>query len=353
MLRQLNRSYIFLISKSNGPQSFKDFRPVNLANVSYKLMSKILCNHLKKILVDVIAPNQSAFLEGRNISDNVVLMSEIAHKVKSIRKGNTKWCVFNMDIQKAYDKLSWSFIETVLRKMHFPSRWIQLIMQCIMTVSYNLLISGNLTVDFQPSCGIRQGDPISTYLYILCANVLSCLIKKEVEAKLWRGIKIGRGAVEISHLIPNTPRRLKRSVEKTFGVKFAGCIDKPKAHLQGWKDLCLPKSNGGLALRDVYSLNMALIAKHIWKLISPSHNSFSTSVLGSKYMNSQVSGILRNHSNASWIWKGVPDKLYWSISKYGDYRVKDGFNYLIAKEFEMRGQTIRQRDNSNELWEFI
>ncbi|KAF7815187.1 ribonuclease H [Senna tora] len=74
-------------------------------------------------------------------------------------------------------------------------------MQCITTISYNLLINGNLTVDFQPSCGIRQGDPISSHLYILCANVLSCLNKKEVEAKLWRGIKIGRGTVEISHLM--------------------------------------------------------------------------------------------------------------------------------------------------------
>ncbi|KAF7815186.1 ribonuclease H [Senna tora] len=144
---------------------------------------------------------QSAFLKGQNISDNVVLMSKIAHKVKSTRKGNTKWCVFKMDIQKAYDELSWSFIEAILRKMHFPSNWIQLIMQCITTISYNLLINGNLTVDFQPSCGIRQGDPISSHLYILCANVLSCLNKKEVEAKLWRGIMIGRGTVEISHLM--------------------------------------------------------------------------------------------------------------------------------------------------------
>ncbi|KAF7815190.1 uncharacterized protein G2W53_029159 [Senna tora] len=146
--------------------------------------------------------------------------------------------------------------------MHFPSNWIQLI--------YNLLINGNLTVDFQPSCGIRQGDPISSHLYILCANVLSCLNKKEVEAKLWRGIKIGGGTVEISHLMyaddtmlffevndhnvqsiqrvldkyavlagqrmnssksflvfsPNTPHRLKRSVAETFGVIFFGCTGK-------------------------------------------------------------------------------------------------------------------------------
>ncbi|KAF7830391.1 ribonuclease H [Senna tora] len=152
----LNKSYITLIPKVTGPQNFKDFRPISLANVSYKLASKVLCNRLKSFLLDIIAPNQSAFLKGRLISDNILLATEVMHKIRSTRTGKKGWCALKLDIHKAYDKLSWNFIEAVLTCMSFPAIWISYIKHCITS---------------------------------------------QEEAKLWKGIKVGRNAVPLTHLM--------------------------------------------------------------------------------------------------------------------------------------------------------
>ncbi|KAF7821771.1 reverse transcriptase [Senna tora] len=155
LLKNLNRTYIYLIPKTNAPQTFRDYRPISLANVAYKLISKVLCNRLKEFLDDLIAPNQSAFIKGRLISDNTVLVGELMHKIRSVRRGKAKWCALKLDIQKAYDKLSWSFIEAVLTRMNFLAPWIQYIMQCVTTVSYQLIFNGGVTESFIPACGVR------------------------------------------------------------------------------------------------------------------------------------------------------------------------------------------------------
>ncbi|KAF7844578.1 ribonuclease H [Senna tora] len=196
----LNRTFITLIPKTNAPQTFKDFRPISLANVSL-LITKILCNRLKFFLPEIIAPNQSAFLKGRLITENIILATELMQKIRSNKKGKKGWCALKVDIRKAYHKLSWNFIEAVLRRMNFPQGWIGYIMQCITSVKYQLLFNGGITDMFEPSCGIRQGDPISPYIYILSANVLSCMIRKEERAKLWKGIKLGQASTELTHLM--------------------------------------------------------------------------------------------------------------------------------------------------------
>ncbi|KAF7835872.1 ribonuclease H [Senna tora] len=197
----MNRSLITLIPKSSSFQNFQDFRPISLANVRYKLISKTLCNRLKTVLPDFIAPNQSAFLRERLISDYILLVSELMKKINSTRRGKTSWYALKLDIKKAYDKLLWPFVEVFLRRMKFPALWIHLLMQCISTVSYNIVINGGITKEFRPSCGIRQGDPISPYLFILCANVLSCMIDWKESNGLWKGNKIARGVSPISHLM--------------------------------------------------------------------------------------------------------------------------------------------------------
>ncbi|KAF7810677.1 ribonuclease H [Senna tora] len=88
----LNKSFITLIPKTNAPQSFKDFRHISLANVSYKLITKVLCSRLKCFLPDLIAPNQSAFLKGRLITDNIVLATELMHKIRMVKQANNHNC---------------------------------------------------------------------------------------------------------------------------------------------------------------------------------------------------------------------------------------------------------------------
>jgi hypothetical protein len=106
-----------------------------------------------------------------------------------------------MDMNKAYDRISWKFLITVLQAMGFSSNWIKWITQCVTTVSYSVLINGSPTKPFKPSRGLRQGDPLSSYFFLLCVNVLSCALLKQESSHHLKGIKIGRTNQPLSHLL--------------------------------------------------------------------------------------------------------------------------------------------------------
>jgi hypothetical protein len=102
---------------------------------------------------------------------------------------------------KAYDRVEWTFLQTTLETMGFPQHLTNTIMQCARTVSFSILINGQISQQFYPTRGLRQGDPLSPYLFILCANVFSNLINKAQQEKTIHGVKIAHGAPEISHLL--------------------------------------------------------------------------------------------------------------------------------------------------------
>jgi hypothetical protein len=104
-------------------------------------------------------------------------------------------------MNKAYDRISWNFLKVVVSRMGFSINWTKWIMQCVSTVSYSILINGSPSKPFNPSRGLRQGDPLSPYLFLLCADVLSCALLKQEASKHLKGIKIGRANQPLSHLL--------------------------------------------------------------------------------------------------------------------------------------------------------
>lgn len=131
----MSRTLITLIPKGDRVQSLKDLRLISLCNVTYKIVSKVLCNRLKKVLENYIAPFQSAYLKGRLITDNIILAADVLHQIHGQRHTNKKLAALKIDFSKAFDRLSWDFISTILLRMGFPRRWIQMITQYIFTVS--------------------------------------------------------------------------------------------------------------------------------------------------------------------------------------------------------------------------
>ena len=125
---------------------------------------------------DIITPYENAFIIGRLILDNLIIAHELHHTIKTKKKGRARFAAIKVDLSKAYDCLSWNFLEAVLQKMGFSQLWINSIMQCVSTVSYRILINGAPIENIKPTRGIRQGDPLSTYLFIICANILSCML---------------------------------------------------------------------------------------------------------------------------------------------------------------------------------
>ena len=116
MASGLNDTNICLIPKTTRPNEMSQFRPISLCNVCYKIISKVLCQRLKKVLPDRISETQSAFTAGRQISDNIMIAQEIFHALRTKTSGRNKRMAIKTDMSKAYDRMEWVFIEDVMRK---------------------------------------------------------------------------------------------------------------------------------------------------------------------------------------------------------------------------------------------
>ena len=125
---------------------------------------------------DVVSSFQNAFVKGRLISDNIILKGELINNIKNKKIGKGILGALKIDMDKAYDRISWSFIKVILDYMGVNQHWIKLIMECICTVSYQFLVNGSPSKTIKPSRGLRQGDPLSLYIFILYQNVLSQLV---------------------------------------------------------------------------------------------------------------------------------------------------------------------------------
>ena len=139
---RLNDTYICLIPKVNSPQKITEYRLISLCNVIYKIVAKVLANRLKGVLPKVINDAQSAFVPGRQITDNVLAAFEVMHCINQRRKGKEGLMAIKLDMSKAYDRVEWGFLEVMMRKMGFQDRWTSLMMMCVNTVSYSVLING-------------------------------------------------------------------------------------------------------------------------------------------------------------------------------------------------------------------
>ena len=198
---KINYTHIMLIPKIKSPQKVADYRPIALCNVYYKIYSKILTRRLQPILSSIISENQSAFVPGRAISDNVLITHEVLHYLKTTKEEKRCSMAVKTDMSKAYDRLEWEFISLVLHQLGFHPRLVEMVMQCISTVTYSFLINGSPRGMVSPSRGIRQGDPLSPYIFILCSEVLSGLCNIAQEEGSLKGIKVARGCPRVNHLL--------------------------------------------------------------------------------------------------------------------------------------------------------
>nr|XP_051221482.1 uncharacterized protein LOC127339703 [Lolium perenne] len=196
-----NDTTIVLIPKVDEPENITQFRPISLCNVIYKIISKMLAHRLKGILPDVISPMQSAFVPGRLITDNVLVAYECVHAIKNKRSGLTGSCAVKLDMHKAYDRVEWIFLESMMRRLGFAERWIGLMMACVTSVKYQVRFNSEETDTFIPTRGLRQGDPLSPYLFLLCAEGLSILLLYEEEVGGLDGLRVCRNAPSVSHLL--------------------------------------------------------------------------------------------------------------------------------------------------------
>lgn len=196
--RTISSTTMVLLPKKPNPVSFADFRPISLCNFINKIFTRLLCNRLKVLLPSLISIEKSAFLSGRDISDNVLLAQEVLHHLdKRVRNHNV---IFKLDMMKAFDRVSWGFFHLLLSKFGFHPNFIRLIMNNLKASWFSVLINGQSSGFFKASRGLKQGDPLSPLLFLLVVDAFSRGLKHLIQTGQLVPYSLPRHTDPISHL---------------------------------------------------------------------------------------------------------------------------------------------------------
>lgn len=200
-LNLANTTDIILIPKLHNPSNLRNFYPISLCSIPYKIVAKVLTNRLQTVIDKCIDSVQCAFVHGCLITDNILVAYELLHGFKQKRRGRKGFMALKLDMAKAYDRVEWPFLCNVMLRMGFAIGWVDLIIRCITTPSYSVLINGKRRIPFIPSRGLRQGDLFSPFLFLLCSEGLSTLLRMAMLDGSLRRVRASTGGPSFSHLL--------------------------------------------------------------------------------------------------------------------------------------------------------
>ncbi|GAA0154149.1 hypothetical protein LIER_37811 [Lithospermum erythrorhizon] len=167
-----------VVAEVEKPETMKEFRPIACCNIIYKCIAKVLVG-----IEEVISKFQSAFVSGRHIADNVMMMQELVSGYNK-NKGKPRTAL-KIDLMKAYDMVSWECLWEVMRSMEFPARFVFLVERCVTTARFSVCFNGTLHGNFKSGRGLRQGDPLSPYLFLLVMELFGGIMKTKRQENIF------------------------------------------------------------------------------------------------------------------------------------------------------------------------
>ncbi|GKV50269.1 hypothetical protein SLEP1_g56981 [Rubroshorea leprosula] len=352
LVRGMNSSFIVLIPKVNSPQKIEEFRPISLVGVMYKLIVKLLARRLSSVLNGIIGENQMAFVGGRQLVDSVVIANEIIDEAQKRKK---KGFVFKADFKKAYDKVCWEFLDYMMLRLGFGQKWKNWINECLKTAKVSVLLNGSTNRQFKMQRGLRQGDPLSPFLFLIVAEGLNGIISSAASLGLFNGIEIGQCGMNVTHLqfaddtivfgMPIGGKRrciaMWRPMIESFNKKLAywknryislgGRITLLNSMLSSLPVFTVSVHLLPKGVKDLRKFNLALLGKW-WSRLAEGEEGLLYRVIREKYGSSGgnwLNWIEENNQKGSLWWRDVCRLDYSCTSRVG--WLLDGFKLKLGE----------------------
>ncbi|KAL9668608.1 hypothetical protein QQ045_006145 [Rhodiola kirilowii] len=232
-------------TKAPGPDGFSALFYQEFWNVVKKYVVQVSLNFLNGDEVlqhDCISESQSAFVPGQLITDNILIAHEMINIMRTRAHGGVGYCCVKLDMTKAYDRMEWAFLEEMQKRLGFPSCWISKVMKCVKSSGYRVKLNDVISDRFFPDRGIRQGDPLSPYLFVLYTEWLTQKLELLQRAGELQGIKFWwKGAKD---------------------GRYIAWVDRQKLQVR--------EDEGGLGLKNFMLVNLALLVKQAWRILNKS-----------------------------------------------------------------------------------
>ncbi|XP_068339018.1 uncharacterized protein [Pyrus communis] len=312
-----------------------------------------MTNRLKKVIPKVISLNQSAFMAMRQISDNIPMVHELLHSMKHGSEEGINFMALKLDMAKAYDCVEWLFLNAMLHKLGFDETFCEWVMECVQTIFYSVVVKGKLWGTSHLAGVNRQGDPLSPFLFLICAEVLSALLQNEEKVGCIRGMTVSHVAESLSHVFFANDS-LAKEIEQVI-ARFWWKDQKTQkvVHWMAWRKVAKCMTFGGLGFKEIIAFNLAMLVKVGWciicnpdtllakmpqraeELVVPD-GKWEIDVIDRCFNNEEACIML----SLPFSQFGGPDHIIWHYTRNGMYLVKLG--YKVAQEMEWNGELGRK-----------